>query len=41
MAVLAHAHGTIARSAIVDAERVERMADQLDRAATRRRRQTS
>jgi len=41
MAVLAHAQRTIARSAIVDVEKVERMADQLDRAASRRRRPTS
>lgn len=38
---LANARSTIARSAIVDANKIERMAGQLDRAALRRRRQTS
>jgi hypothetical protein len=41
VAVLANAHGTIARSAIVDAEKIARMTDQLDRAASRRQRKRS
>jgi hypothetical protein len=40
-AALTHAHSTIARSAIVDALQIAQLADQLDRAAARRNRQTS
>ena len=40
-AVLANADSTVARSAIIDADKIERMAGQLDRAALRRGRQTS